>query len=159
MAFGTGDHPTTELCLEALDDFLCRHPQSSVLDVGTGSGVLAIAASKLGATRVLAVDNDPLCVSAARENCRDNGADRVRVSGLSLDHLPGQFDLGLANIAANALVELAPLLRRKVAERLVISGLLLPQRSEVEAAYRRHRFTILDVRRRGEWLRLDFRPV
>ncbi|HEX4622322.1 MAG TPA: 50S ribosomal protein L11 methyltransferase, partial [Myxococcaceae bacterium] len=118
-AFGTGDHPTTRLCLAAVDEYLAAHPHASVLDVGTGTGVLAIAASKLGATRVVGIDNDPVSVDLARECAELNGA-QVELSGASLPRVKGRFDLVVANILANTLVELAPRIAAKVTDRLVL---------------------------------------
>jgi ribosomal protein L11 methyltransferase len=159
MAFGTGDHPTTVLCLEAVDEFLRSNPGGSVLDVGTGSGVLAIAAKKLRAGRVVALDTDPVCVAAARENCRLNRTLGVQVSGSAVEEVKGLFDLVVANILANTLVQMAPVLRARTKKRLVLSGLLVSQQRQLEAAYRRHGFKPLSVRSRGEWLRVDFQPT
>ena len=155
MAFGTGDHPTTMLCLEALDLYLCDHPEASVLDVGTGSGVLAIAARKLGAGRVVGVDSDPVSVELAKENARLNQAADVELSGRSLEEVHGTFDLVLANILANTLVELAPLVAPRVAGRLCLSGVLHHQREEVEAAYRASGLLSAGYKLHGEWIRLD----
>ena len=155
MAFGTGDHPTTSLCLAAVDDFVSRHPGCSVLDVGTGTGVLAIAARKLGAGRVVGVDNDEVAVELARENAGANGTGDVELSGQHLESIPGTFDLVLANILANTLIELAPLLAPKVGQRLVLAGILVPQREEVTAAYVREGLVPAGERTDGEWLRLD----
>lgn len=156
MAFGTGDHPTTMLCLEALDEYLAAHPGASVLDVGTGTGVLAIAARKLGASRVVGTDNDPVAVELAQECALENlGASSIEISGASLEELPGTFDLVLANILANTLLELAPALSLKARDRLVLSGLLLSQREEVEAAYRKQGLFPHGHREMGEWLRVD----
>ena len=80
LAFGTGDHPTTELCLRALEAFLASHPGASVLDVGTGSGILAIAAKKLGAGRVAATDNDPRAERRRRRTARATAWQLERVS-------------------------------------------------------------------------------
>lgn len=156
MAFGTGDHPTTALCLEALDLFLRDHPGASVLDVGTGSGVLAIAARKLGAGRVVGVDSDPTSVQLARENAAVNQAEAVELSGQTLDLVSGTFDLVLANILANTLVDLAPLIHARVEGRLCLSGVLVPQRAEVEAAYRAQGLLSEGFKIHGEWIRLDF---
>ncbi len=158
MAFGTGDHPTTALCLEALDHFLAANPKASVLDIGTGSGVLAIAAKKLGASKVMAIDCDPVCVAAARENCDFNRTPEVQVSGQTVGQVRGKFELVVANILANTLVELAPQIRPRVKSRLVLSGLLTHQRRQLEIAYRRQGLTPSGVHRQGPWLRLDFRP-
>lgn len=155
MAFGTGDHPTTALCLEAVDLYLRDHPDASVLDVGTGSGVLAIAARKLGAGRVVGVDSDATSVELARENAALNQAAEVELSGKSLDQVGGTFELVVANILANTLVELAPLIAPKVAGRLCLSGVLQHQRGEVESAYRAQGLLSEGFKIHGEWIRLD----
>jgi ribosomal protein L11 methyltransferase len=155
MAFGTGDHPTTGLCLEAVDSFVARHPHCTVLDVGTGTGVLAIAARKLGARRVRGIDNDPVAVTLAQECARDNDA-AVELSTAPLRAVRGRFDLVLANILANTLIELAPHLVRRVGERLVLAGVLVPQAAEVERAFIRQGLRPLGRASRGEWVRLDF---
>src|SRR5258706_3545421 len=79
MAFGTGDHPTTTLCLSAVDMFMASHAGASVLDVGTGTGVLALAARRLGASRVVAIDNDPVAVQLAKEAAKENGLDHLEI--------------------------------------------------------------------------------
>lgn len=155
MAFGTGDHPTTMLCLAAVDEFLREHPGCSMLDVGTGTGVLAIAARKLGAGRVAGVDNDEMSVTLARENAEQNGTPEVELSGKSLDAIAGPFDLVLANILANTLVELAPLIAPRVGKRLVLAGVLARQRAEVEAAYLAQGLKSAGVRSDGDWIRID----
>ncbi len=154
LAFGTGDHPTTGMCLEGLDVFLQRDPDAAVLDVGTGSGILAIAARKLGAGLAVGTDNDPVALRVARENATANST--------AIDFRPEipigvEFDLVLANILANTLVELAPELMRAVAPggRLILSGILEGQVAEVEAAYpslRRAGPPTLE----GEWACLEF---
>jgi ribosomal protein L11 methyltransferase len=136
MAFGTGSHPTTALCLAALSDVLAARPGASVLDVGTGSGILAIAARKLGAGRVAANDDDPVAVEVARENAARNGAS-VELTGAPVGAIAGLFDVVVANILANVLVALAPALAAKVAPGgvLLLSGLLHAQEDEVRAAH------------------------
>jgi ribosomal protein L11 methyltransferase len=117
-AFGTGGHPTTQLCLE----LLAEEERGSVLDVGCGSGVLAIAAAKLGFEPVLAFDFDPQAVEATERNAADNGVTvDVRQADLRGDEL-SETDLALANIAADAVLELAPRLR---SPRAITSGYLL----------------------------------
>ncbi|WP_164007903.1 50S ribosomal protein L11 methyltransferase [Pyxidicoccus trucidator] len=157
MAFGTGDHPTTALCLAAVDAYMKDHPGASVLDVGTGTGVLAIAAKKLGAGRVVATDNDPISVELAQENLTDNGTPDIDVSGKELTLVDGTFDLVLANILANTLIELAPLIVAKVKDRLVLAGVLAHQRADVEAAYRNQGLTVLPGDAQGEWVRIDLK--
>lgn len=155
MAFGTGDHPTTSLCLAAVDDFLATHPGASVLDVGTGTGVLAFAAKKLGAGRTVGTDNDPVAVELAKECAQENGLSGIELSGKSLDQVSGPFDLVLANILANTLVELAPKLVPLVRTRLVLAGVLTHQADEVRAAFTSRGLVSRGDVVQGEWIRLD----
>ena len=157
MAFGTGDHPTTALCLAAVEAFCGAHPGASVLDVGTGTGVLALMARKLGAIRVVGVDNDPMSVTLAQENAALNGTGGVELSGASLDAVDGQFDLVLANILANTLVELAPALVKHTRVRLVLAGVLIHQEDEVREAFERAGAVSDGGDRIDDWVRLDFR--
>ncbi len=157
MAFGTGDHPTTALCLAAVEAFCTARPGASVLDVGTGTGVLALMARKLGAGRVVGVDNDPMSVTLARENAVLNGITGVELSGATLDGVDGPFALVLANILANTLVELAPALVRQTGARLVLAGVLLHQEDEVREAFERAGAVPAGGDRIGDWVRLDFR--
>ncbi|PTL82262.1 50S ribosomal protein L11 methyltransferase [Vitiosangium sp. GDMCC 1.1324] len=156
MAFGTGDHPTTSLCLGAVDDYMSTHPGASVLDVGTGTGVLAIAAKKLGAGRVVGTDNDAVSVELAKENAQDNGTPEVELSGKELTAVEGTFDLVVANILANTLIELAPLIVPKVKDKLLMAGVLAHQKAEVEAAYVKLGLVPEPGAQQGEWVRLDF---
>jgi ribosomal protein L11 methyltransferase len=156
MAFGTGDHPTTSLCLEAVDTFLASRPGASVLDVGTGTGVLAIAAKKLGAGRTLGIDNDPTSVTLALENAQLNQTPSVELSGQGLEDILGTFDLVVANILANTLVEMAPALAPKVKQQLVLAGVLAPQEEDVRRAYEAQGLIPLPTARSGDWVRLSF---
>lgn len=139
MAFGTGLHPSTKLCVLALEAEL--RPGASVLDVGTGSGVLAIAAALLGAGRVDAVDIEPVAVRSTRENAVRNGVgDRVSVSAGSVGPdapYPGTYDLVLANIIARILVDLSTGLAAAVAPggTLVLSGVIEGREPDVRAAF------------------------
>lgn len=158
MAFGTGDHATTQLCLDATDRYLAAHPGATVLDVGTGTGVLAIAARKLGAAHVVGVDNDPISVELAIENAQSNGTPEVELSGKTLEELPpGQFDLVLANILANTLIALAPAIAARVKDRLVLAGVLVPQHAEVEAAYVAQGLVPAGTQTINEWIRIELR--
>jgi ribosomal protein L11 methyltransferase len=154
MAFGTGTHPTTALCLAALSDLLAARPGLSVLDVGTGSGLLAIAARKLGAGRVAATDNDPVAVEVARENATANAAE-LELAVATLPEIAGRFDLVVANILANTLAALAPEIAAKLAPRgvVLLSGILAPQEREVRDAYLAQGLRPLagGDRRDGEW--------
>jgi ribosomal protein L11 methyltransferase len=134
VAFGTGTHPTTQLCLAWLD----AHLQSgdNVLDYGCGSGILAIAAGLLGAKHIVGVDVDPQALAAARDNSAINSVDAryTEPAGLAA----GQFDIVLANILSNPLKLLAPALLARVGKdgALVLSGVLERQAEEVITAYR-----------------------
>jgi ribosomal protein L11 methyltransferase len=133
MAFGTGSHPTTRLCLEWLERIVT--PGVSILDYGCGSGILAIAAAKLGASEVLGVDIDLQAVTAARNN-----AERNDVSARFDDSarpLAGQFDIVVANILANPLKALAPAITGHVRSggQLALSGILAEQAEELIAIY------------------------
>ncbi len=133
MAFGTGDHATTRLCLTWLEQHMPR--DASVIDYGCGSGILAIAAKKLGAGRVVGTDIDEQAVIAARANARDNQAAITFTSSQTFESAPA--DVVIANILSNPLKLLAPLLTALVAPggRLVLSGILERQWREVATAY------------------------
>lgn len=159
-AFGTGRHETTKGCLIVLDR-LARASQRfpRILDLGCGSGVLALAAAKLWPGSVLAADNDPDAVRVARENAAHNGlADRVRViesQGFAAAGLrrAGPFDLILANILAGPLIRLAPGLARHLAPggRAILSGLLTSQAGDVLAAQQRQGLVLESQLRLGDW--------
>ncbi|MHB8766566.1 MAG: 50S ribosomal protein L11 methyltransferase [Deferrisomatales bacterium] len=126
MAFGSGDHPTTRLCLQALEDLAGRGELASrALDVGTGTGVLALAAACLGADQVDALDIDPFGFAACRRNARSNDLEgAVRPVLLSLDLLEGTYPLVLANVVVGQIEHLVPYLREHTEPRgrLLVSG-------------------------------------
>ena len=130
-AFGTGGHATTRLCLE----LLANEERGSVLDVGCGSGILSIAAIRLGFSPVLGIDFDPQAVEATERNARDNGVEvETRLADLRDEELP-EVDLALANIAAEAVLALGPRLH---ASRAITSGYLVSDEPEL-TGYRRER--------------------
>lgn len=140
MAFGTGVHPTTRMCLQVLDGLV--KPGMYVADVGCGSGILAIAAAKLGASKALALDTDSLAIRVAQENVEANGISRaVEVVEGTLRHHPSQpapdYDLIVANITLNPIVELASHIANSLATDgiAVLSGILHDQLSAVLAAF------------------------
>ena len=120
MAFGTGSHPTTRLCLEAVEQHV--RPGMRVVDLGCGTGLLTIAALRLGAAEVLALDNDPLATEAATANCRRNAVEgcHVRLQA-GLDEVPGQWDLIVANISPEVIKAQTPLVK----DRLVPGGVFI----------------------------------
>jgi len=156
FAFGTGEHPTTRLCLEWLDATPPRG--ATVLDYGCGSGVLALAALALGASRAWAVDDDPQALAAARANAALNAVTE-RLTIAAPDALPERrFDVVLANILAGTLISLAPRLAASTAPggRIALSGILATQREAVEAAYAPY-FEGFAVATADGWVRLDAR--
>ncbi len=158
MAFGTGDHPTTAMCLAELDDALEKWPGSSVFDVGTGSGVLAIAARKLGAGKVIGNDIDPIAVQVARENAANNKAPDIEFTELPIERIEGEYDLVVANLFSSVLCQLAPRIADRLAPegRLMCTGILAPQTSEVQAAMEREELRFTGKRASGEWVLLTF---
>lgn len=165
MAFGTGTHPTTQLCLEAVEAWVGARPGEAVLDIGCGSGILAVAALKLGACRALGVDIDPDAYRATLENGALNAvSDRLEASVGSLaEVLAGRFSLRraplvLANILA---VVLARLLDEGLGElvtpggRLVLSGIIDEQASDVQAALERNGLRLVKRRQSGDWVALE----
>ncbi len=156
LAFGTGTHPTTALCLEWLDQ--ADLTGKSVIDYGCGSGVLAIAAALLGAREVLAIDNDPQAIEASRDNAERNGV-AGSISLFLPDADPGSMaDVLVANILAGPLHELAPFFaaRLKSGGALALSGILVGQRDELIERYSEW-FEELSATIREDWVRIDGR--
>ena len=167
-AFGTAHHGTTRGCLIALDRLSREIRPSAVLDLGTGSGVLAIAAAKAFAHRPLiaAVDLDAIAIDVARENCRKNGAAYIRLFvGDGATPAPAYeaapFDVVMANILAKPLLKLAPRLREltRVGGALILSGLLSGQAREILARYRSTGFRLMRRRDLEGWATLTFSRV
>ena len=154
MAFGTGTHETTQLCLELLEIYM--KPGEAVLDIGTGSGILAITAAKLGACCILAVDTDEHAVENTRENVVQNGVEeRVEILKGTVDSIKSRtFDLILANINSVILTTLLPKLRRLCQEKtkIVLSGILTSEKDDIENVILDTGCSIQEVRGMGEWL-------
>jgi ribosomal protein L11 methyltransferase len=158
MAFGTGLHPTTRLCLEALEARADRGPLGRVLDVGCGSGILSIAAIKLGATRALGVDIDPIAIEATLANARHNRAGRrIRAREGSVPSGEGPFDTLLANLIAGILVELAPHLAAEVVPggTLVASGIFIDREADTRAALEAAGFGLVGRRQEADWVAFE----
>jgi len=159
MAFGTGTHETTRLAATLLEKRL--KPGNSVLDVGTGSAILAILAHKLDAGQIFAIDIDEDALENAAENCRLNNCDHIiQLSSRVLDDFEGKFDLVVANIIAPVLVELAPQLIEKLhpGGQLILSGILAEQLEMVREIYEAEGFFIDHQLTEGEWVALQCRP-
>lgn len=160
MAFGTGGHETTRLCLECLDRLLEVPLELPLLDLGTGSGILAIAAAKLGVRQIDAVDIDPLAVTVAEENCRiNNVSQQVRCSATPLERLPHGYGIILANILAEELVRMAPDLTARLAAggSLILSGILGEREQYVKEGFAPFPLRLAASLSDGEWRCLHYR--
>lgn len=156
-AFGTGLHPTTALCVEALEEAVQIAPPDAVLDVGTGSGVLALAALMMGVPRALAIDIDDEALRVAAENARINALEeRLRLTRGGPETVTGTWPLVLANVLAAQLIEIAPALVRRVGHqgRLVLSGIPSSVEQDVDRAYRRLGMRRVRVTSRAGWVAL-----
>jgi ribosomal protein L11 methyltransferase len=169
MAFGTGTHPTSRLCLEILERIFLREAHFSisdmpvsidVLDVGSGSGILAIAAAKLGAARVIAIDIDPEAVSIAQQNMALNRVEGiVSVSAVPLSEVDGSFDVVVANILAEELVRMGRALVGKMRRGglLILSGILSEKEGIVLDGYAPFPLTLVETTREAEWSCITYR--
>jgi ribosomal protein L11 methyltransferase len=168
MAFGTGAHPTTRLCLETMERYFFREPPyenrqndlpTAILDVGTGSGVLAIAAAKMGACQVIGIDIDPGAVEIAQTNLVLNQVDKAaRVTSEPLVEVEGDFDIVVANILAEELVRLGGALfsRVRASGLLILSGILIEKEDLVISGFSPYPLTLMEISRDEEWSCLAF---
>ena len=153
MAFGTGTHGTTILCLESLETLV--EPGMTVFDIGAGSGILSIAAAKLGAVAVQAVEYDKMATETAARNVAANGvADRVTVSqGNLMDDLTGQADIIVANLVADLILKLAPAIPARLNAEgcFLASGIIQDRLADVTAALLQQGLHVTKVNEAGEW--------
>ena len=159
MAFGTGEHETTSMCVELMQKYL--KAGDTCIDVGCGSGILGIAAAKLGAGYCYLSDLDPVAVESATHNAAKNGVqEKVTVAGANLlEGTEVQADLALANITAEVLIILAPSVFDHIKEGgvLILSGIIRERLEAVKEAYEKIGFTVLEEEERGSWLALVLR--
>ena len=160
MAFGTGQHETTQLCAKGV--FEALRPISDrlhyrVLDVGTGTGILAMIAAKLGVGEVVGTDIDPLACKVARENCQKNKLDWIEVIEDKPDFKGPHFNLVVANILANPLIEMVSLIKGALRPggALLLSGILREQETRVREAYQAAGFTHQRTRTLGDWVLIE----
>jgi ribosomal protein L11 methyltransferase len=169
MAFGTGTHATTQLCLEAIERIFFREPPydlqqpltpRNIFDVGTGSGVLAIAAAKMGAREVTGIDIDPVAVEVANENLVLNHVeDMIRITTEPLEGVVGIFDIVVANILAEELVRLRTELVSRLAGGgiLILSGILTEKEELVLNGFSTPLLSLVEITRSSEWSCLSYR--
>ena len=153
-AFGTGTHETTKLCLSMLDRLVKK--DTSILDIGTGSGILAITGLLLGAKSADAIDIDPLSIKAAVENAKLNGVDdRLTVKlGNLLDQVHGQYDIITANIVADVIISLLADIKpfMKSDGILILSGIICERQTDVERALAEYQYVVNEKYQDGEWI-------
>jgi len=155
MAFGTGQHATTRLCLSAIERLCGDSSVQSMLDMGCGSGLLAIAAAKLGVKEVLAIDNDSMAIAATQKNAWIN---HVNIRCMPANRPPtGSFDLVVANILARPLADMAPTLAACTGKYLILSGLLTAQAEAIAMSYTKAGLQLTHMETRDEWTLLEMR--
>ena len=154
MAFGSGTHETTGMCLELLEEAV--HGGERVIDVGTGSGILAIGAALLGAKDVLAIDIDPTAVKVARENVAHNHLEQTvtTLEGNLLEKVDAQCEVCVANIIADVICMFAAPLNEHIVPGglFICSGIIKEREQDVTDALLAAHYTILEIRRKGEWV-------
>ncbi len=162
-AFGTGEHATTAMSLRLLErctrfwgaqagSLHSPEKEWTLLDLGTGSGILALAAARFGAKRVIAIDDDPVAIATARENARRNKLDNIdfRIADVRRWPFPPRSEIIAANLFSELLIEILPKLKR--AQRLILSGILRDQEAQLVRALKRNGIVIVEMRRRGKWI-------
>jgi ribosomal protein L11 methyltransferase len=158
MSFGTGEHQTTKLMLSLLEKYI--RPGSKVLDLGSGTGILAIASIKLGASKAFAIDNDETCYENCKENCAINDvAVSVEVlTGIVDDVKENNFDVVLANIQKNVLLDIVNKIKTKLSKNglLILSGLLKEDEYQIEQRYHLLGFKTEEVKSMDEWIAVVF---
>ena len=174
MSFGTGYHETTRLTLQLLEKYVDagrRLPTGrivddssrfSMLDVGTGTGILAIAAVKLGAKSAIGIDNDEWAIENACENVNANGlADKITISSESLDTLHSTFDLIAANLQFNTIIEMLEIFRTKLRNDglLLLSGLLVEDKENILRQLHEQWFTVVESLQENEWIALAAKKI
>jgi ribosomal protein L11 methyltransferase len=158
MSFGTGEHESTKLALQLMEKYVKGN--ENVLDVGSGTGVLSIAAIKMGAAYAIAVDNDPWCYQNCAENCAlNNVVERTNVVEGEIDIIPGKdFDMVLANIQKNILLIISEKIKAKIKKGgiVVLSGLLLKDEKEIISHYKSIGFKFIEKKVMNDWIAIVF---
>jgi ribosomal protein L11 methyltransferase len=159
-AFGTGDHATTAMSLRLLEEFSRKMKTGwSLADLGTGSGILALAAKCFGAKEVVAIDNDAQAIRIAKQNARSNKIRGIKFQvrdALQSKNRHEKFDFITANLFSELLIKALPIWKPRLKQkgRLILSGILREQETQLLRALRRHGLSTLKIRRRGKWITL-----
>ena len=160
LAFGTGTHPTTRMCLDMLADHAAQYPGGDLLDAGCGSGILSLAALRLGLRTAVGVDVDPQAVAVAVDNAAANGLqDRAQFVAGWRDAAGGPFDVIVANIFLGPLVEMMPTLRRRLTPdgTLIASGIIAPQEAALTASLKAAGLDVCSRMLKDGWIALAAR--
>ena len=161
MAFGTGEHPTTLLCLEAIEECAFSGRSGSLLDIGTGTGILAIAAAKLGFSDITAIDNDPVAVKIALDNIRKNNITNTKISDDPLSSIKGTFNVVVANLTSETIKTLFD----DIVKRLnkggtgIFSGILEEQVDDMLSFFRSRGMQHAESREQNGWCRIIVKTV
>ena len=160
MAFGTGTHETTSMCVELLEKYLKEN--HTVFDIGTGSGILSIVSSKLGAKNVVGVDLDKVAVESAKENVAFNKIENVEIlHGDLVDVIEGKADIVVANIIAEVIVYLTSIIKPFVKENgyFITSGIIKDRKQDVLDALNKDGFEVIEITEKGEWVAIAAKPI
>lgn len=161
QAFGTGHHETTESCLQLIEDYATK--DTSLLDIGTGTGILSIAAAKLGVEEIFALDIDPIAIEAARENAQLNqvAEDIEFVTGDLVEMVTKDYDLVVANLLPHIILDLIPELAQVITEnsRFILSGIIVEKEGKIRDELEEYGFTINKRVQQGEWVTLVGKTV
>ena len=152
-AFGTGQHVTTAMSLRLLEQLTRKwKPGWTLADLGTGSGIFALAAIRLGASRAIGIDSDPIAISTARANAQRNRIENAKfqIADVRRWRMPATVDVVTANLFSELLIEVLPRLRK--VPWLILSGIMRDQEREVVAALNANSFRVATIRRRGKWI-------
>ncbi|MCX7884023.1 MAG: 50S ribosomal protein L11 methyltransferase [Caloramator sp.] len=160
MAFGTGTHETTIMCIELLEKYIKKG--DTVFDIGTGSGILSIASSKLGAEKIIGVDIDEVAVDAARENIQYNNVSNVEIRlGNLTDVVEGKADVIVANIIADIILKLTDTIKPFLKENgiFIVSGIIQDRKQDIVEKFNNSGFNICDIKQMGEWVAISAKVV
>lgn len=160
MAFGTGTHETTSMCVEVLEKYLTEN--NRVFDIGTGSGILSIVASKLGAKEVVGVDLDEVAVDSARENVEFNKINNVEIlHGDLVNVIEGKANIVVANIIAEVVVYLTSIIKPFIEEDgyFITSGIIKDRKEDVLNALDKEGFKVIEIVEKGEWVAIAAKPL
>ena len=158
MVFGTGYHETSQACLVLMEKIAKGDRKESCLDIGTGSGILAIGAAKLGFKQVTAVDIDPMAIDAATRNVEENGLTNIVIREADIFSVEGTFDLIVANLLSGILIDIAPEIFSRLTPggKAILSGMLAGQEGDVIKAFEKAGTALIETVVSGKWVTLVF---